>query len=347
MFPALAVADRLSSQGRAIALLTDSRGAHYVVDRSHRIISAGSPTGGLGKAARGGLLLLRGAGEAIACFRELRPPAAALFGGYAVVPAALAAVLARTPVLVHEQNAVCGKANRLASRAARVLALSFDGTRGVPDRPGAARMVTGNPVRPGFGAAAASAESKPGGYVQILVLGGSQGARIFSEVLPQAFNRLPAALRQRIRLAQQCRPEDLERARVAYANLGLAAELQPFFQDVPQRMASADIVVARAGASTIAEILALGRSSILIPYPHAAEDHQTANAKALADLGAAALVPQPEATPERLAAALANLVEAPERRAAMRAAARQLARPDAADRLAEAVLELADEGARS
>ena len=340
MFPALALGRALRSRGREVALLTDSRGARYVgAELPYTVVAAGSPSGRLGERLRGVAELARGLVQSLCALRRLRPAAAASFGGYASVPAAVAAGLNRVPVLVHEQNAVFGRANRLTARFAAVLALSFERTTGLPEGP-ARRLLTGNPTRPEF---AGAVPAPAVGRFRVLVLGGSQGARVFSDVVPAAIALLPAELRARFDLAQQCRPEDLERVRGAYAAIGAEVELATFFSDVPERMARCDLLVSRAGASTVAEVLALGRASLLVPYLHAADDHQTANAAALAEAGAAILVPQPELTPERLAAELAALMREPSRLAAMADRARALARPDAVDRLVDAVLALAGE----
>ena len=340
MFPALALGRALRSHGREVALLTDSRGARYVgAELPYTVVAAGSPSGRLGERLRGVAALARGLVQSLCALRRLRPAAAASFGGYASVPAAVAAGLNRVPVLVHEQNAVFGRANRLTARFAAVLALSFERTTGLPEGP-ARRLLTGNPTRPEF---AGAVPAPAVGRFRVLVLGGSQGARVFSDVVPAAIALLPAELRARFDLAQQCRPEDLERVRAAYAAIGAEVELETFFSDVPERMARCDLLVSRSGASTVAEVLALGRASLLVPYLHAADDHQTANAAALAEAGAAILVPQPELTPERLAAELAALMREPSRLAALAGRARALARPDAVDRLVDAVLALAGE----
>ncbi|MFO1071684.1 MAG: undecaprenyldiphospho-muramoylpentapeptide beta-N-acetylglucosaminyltransferase [Geminicoccaceae bacterium] len=343
MFPALALGQVLLARGRSVTLITDRRGARYLEgELPCTVVAAGSPSGSLAARARGMAQLALGSVQAWAHLRRLPPVAAASFGGYASVPAALAARAHRVPLLLHEQNAVLGRANRLVARFARVLALSFESTAGVPLSP-VPRLITGNPTRPGF--AAQSPVADPSRF-RLLVLGGSQGARIFSDVVPAALALLPEDLRARLDLAQQCRPEDLERVRGAYAAMGLAAELAPFFGDVAARMAGADLVITRSGASTVAELLALGRASLLVPYLHAADDHQTANAAALATVGAALAMPQPAFTPEALAETLARLVHSPERLGAMRAAARALARPDAAEKLADAVLAMTREAGR-
>lgn len=342
MFPALALGHALRQRGAAVTLVTDARGVRYVGEAFPcRLVTAGSPSGSIVARLRGMAQLARGYLQSRAILRREQPAATAAFGGYASVPAALAAARQGTPLLVHEQNAVFGRANRLVARFARTVALSFADTAEAP-REGRARVVmTGNPTRPGFASHAAAAPAA--NRFRLLVLGGSQGARVFSELVPAALERLPAELRDRIDLAQQCRPEDLDRVRSAYAAMGFKAELAAFFEDVPDRMAAADLVVTRSGASTVAELLALGRPALLVPYPFAADDHQTANARALAQAGAAILAPQGGLTAERLADELAQLIRAPERLAAMAAAARGLARPDAAERLADAVLALAAE----
>jgi UDP-N-acetylglucosamine--N-acetylmuramyl-(pentapeptide) pyrophosphoryl-undecaprenol N-acetylglucosamine transferase len=342
MFPALALGRALALRGRAVTLLTDSRGARYVgSELPFTVVSAGSPSGGIAGTLKGLAQLALGLVQSLGALRHVRPVAAASFGGYASVPAAVAAAMNRVPVLVHEQNAVFGRANRLTARFARAVALSFEPTAEVPARPGLRRLLTGNPTRPEF--AATSAVAHPSDRFHVLVLGGSQAARIFSDVVPAAVAQLPGELRARLVLAQQCRPEDLERVRAAYAELGFPAELATFFADVPTRMAATDLLVSRSGASTVAELLALGRPSLLVPYQHAADDHQTANARALAEAGAAIVVAQPELTAERLAAELAGLMRSPARLSAMADQARRLARPDAVERLLDAVLDLAGE----
>ncbi len=348
MFPALAVMRALRERGAEVTLLTDARGARYAKgEAACRTIAAASPSGSLLARAGGVMSLVQGTLQSLLIFRRLRPVVAATFGGYASVPAAMAALLRRTPFLIHEQNAVLGRANRLIARRAGIVALSFERTAAVPALDGRQPLVLGNPVRPGFGAEGAAvghAEADP--VFRLLVMGGSQGARILSDVVPAAVALLAPELRSRLRLAQQCRPEDLERVGEAYGTMGQTVEIASFFEDVPARMAAADLVIARSGASTIAELLALARPALLVPYPHAADDHQTANARALAEAGAAVLVPQTELSAERLAAELEGLMRDPGRRDAMASRAAALAHPDAAARLADAILGLAARGAR-
>lgn len=341
MFPALAVAAELRRRGAEVALLTDPRGARFARgERALTVIGAASPRGALLDRLAALAALARGFAQSLAAVGRLRPAAAAAFGGYASVPAALAAALRRVPILVHEQNAVMGRANRLLGRLASRLALSFEGTEAVPAVAPDRVLVTGNPVRPGFAPARATTGAGDG-RLRLLVLGGSQGARVLSDVLPAAVALLDRGLRVRLAIAQQCRPEDLERVELAYRAIAQPVELATFFEDVPARMAAADLVVARAGASTIAELLALARPALLIPYAAAADDHQTANARALERAGAAVLLPQAEATPAACARLLGALLTDADRRRAMAEAAARLARPDAAARIADALLALA------
>jgi UDP-N-acetylglucosamine--N-acetylmuramyl-(pentapeptide) pyrophosphoryl-undecaprenol N-acetylglucosamine transferase len=344
MFPALALARELQARGRRVVFLTDARGARYLAaeDEAH-LVAAGSPSGSLARRVRAVLALGQGLAQSIALLVRLRPEALAAFGGYASVPAALAARLTRVPLLVHEQNAVLGRANRLIARGAARIALSFADTRKAASLPAGRVLVTGNPVRPAFLAVDAPSYVAPrsDGPLRLLVLGGSQGARAFSTVLPPALAALPGELRARLDLVQQCRPEDLGQVERAYREAGIRAELAAFFDDVPARMARAHLVVSRAGASTVAELQAAGLPSLLVPYRHAADDHQRANAELLAAAGAAWMMLEDDLSAEGLAARLAVLLAGPDQLAGMADRARALARPDAASRLADAVLALA------
>jgi UDP-N-acetylglucosamine--N-acetylmuramyl-(pentapeptide) pyrophosphoryl-undecaprenol N-acetylglucosamine transferase len=342
MFPALALARELRGRGEPVAMVTDRRGARFMPeDLEAHLVRAGSPTGSLPRRLAGICALVAGIFDAWRVVRRLKPRAAASFGGYASVPAAIAARLAGRPLLLHEQNAVFGRANRLLARFAEVIALSFEATSAVPERGRARLVVTGNPVRPGF-------EADPAGYrapgpnepIRILVIGGSQGARIFSDVVPAAVALLPAELSRRLRIEQQCRPEDLARVADAYKAHGIAAEVAGFFTDMPAHLARAHLVISRAGASSLTEIMAMGRPSILVPYAAAADDHQRANAEALARAGGAVRMLQASFTPVALAAELTALAAAPERLEAMATAALATFRRDAAGRLADAVLAL-------
>ncbi len=339
VYPALATARALERLGRRVCFLTDARGARYLegVEAVERI-DAASPSGNLLRRLQAILRLLSGSVAAARRIRQRQGSVVAAFGGYASVPAVAASAWLGRPVLLHEQNAVLGKANRLACRFARVLALSFEDTEAVPARMRDRTVVTGNPVRPGFVATRIRRPGEGNEY-RLLVLGGSQGARIFGEVVPEAIARLPADLRGCLRVSLQVRPEATDGVRERCRELRLdGVEISGFFHDVADRLADTDLVVSRSGASTITELLCLGRPSILVPYPHAADDHQHANALRLARAGAACLVPEGELAPERLARELTELLGDRRRLARMADAASRLARPDADQRLARLIL---------
>jgi UDP-N-acetylglucosamine--N-acetylmuramyl-(pentapeptide) pyrophosphoryl-undecaprenol N-acetylglucosamine transferase len=344
MFPALALAAELQRRGQAVALACDARGARYLPpDQPCRLIRAGSPSGGMIRRVRGTVELARGFLQSLVWLRRLSPTAITVFGGYAAVPVGFAAGMLGVPLLVHEQNAVLGRANRLLARRAGCLALTFAGTRQTAGGPGCRRLVTGNPVRPAVAALSGAAYRAPAadGPVELLVIGGSQGARSLSDAVPAAVRQLAPALRGRLRLTQQCRPEDLARVATTYRDLGFEAELHSFFDDLPDRLAKAHLVISRAGASSVAELLALGRPAILIPYRHAADDHQTANAETVAAAGAGWVLAESDLTGASLAALLTDCLSAPDRLPDVAAKAQRLGRPDAAQALADAVLDLA------
>jgi UDP-N-acetylglucosamine--N-acetylmuramyl-(pentapeptide) pyrophosphoryl-undecaprenol N-acetylglucosamine transferase len=341
MFPAEALAEELVARGHRVALVTDARGKGFgdrqpVVD-VHRISAAGIAGRGLAARARGALLLLKGWFQARALLRRLRPAVVVGFGGYASVPTVMAAQRAGIRTVLHEQNAVLGRANRLLARQAAKIATSFDQVAGLPGVSGDDAVVTGNPVRPAIAAVADSPYPAFDGDIHLLILGGSQGARVFSQVVPAAIAMLPEPVRARLRLAQQCRAEDYAAVKDAYDRLGIAADLATFFADVPQRLAKAHLAITRSGASTVAELCAAGRPAILVPYPSAADDHQSANARAAEAAGAAWTMAEPGFTPEALATRLDVLLAAPATLAAAAAHAREAGRRDAAARLADLV----------
>ncbi len=343
MFPAEAAARALIARGHRLLFVTDKRGAGHLARLAGaevRVIAAGG-VAGRGALQRGIAALKLGLGffKARRIIAEARPDAVLGFGGYASLPTLAAALLARLPTAIHEQNAVLGRANRLLAPRVRLVAASFAATKGLPAADAARVAVTGNPVRPEIAALAGRPYAAPGAGdpIHLLVLGGSQGARAFGKIVPDAVGRLDPSLRARLRVAQQARPEDLEAARAAYRALDVAAEVESFFRDVPERLALAHLLIARAGASTVAELTAAGRPAILVPYPHAIDDHQRANAEALAQTGGAWIMPEGAFSAERLAARLAELFGAPATLAHAAAAARRTGRADAAERLADLV----------
>jgi UDP-N-acetylglucosamine--N-acetylmuramyl-(pentapeptide) pyrophosphoryl-undecaprenol N-acetylglucosamine transferase len=355
-YPAEALAATLIERGHWVVLMTDARAVvpkSTVFDSRNQYVLPGAGIAGRGavRAGKAVFALAAGVMRARNIMARIRPAAVVAFGGYPSVPPVLAARLLRerSPVILHEQNAVLGRANRFLSRHASVLALSFAGTSRVPAK--VRRTVTGNPVRPSVTALSQTNYDPPagpkhdgsilGGSIRLLVLGGSLGARVFSDVVPAALAGLPDAIRVRLMVTQQCRAEDLERVREAYAATGISAELAQFFSDIADRLSDAHLVIARAGASTVAELAVAGRPSILVPLPGAIDDHQRANAKALSDASGAWVVPQPEFTVAALADRLASLLANPGALALAAMNARLVARPAAVEALANVVEQVA------
>ena len=341
-FPAEALAAELAARGHRIALMTDARSggerSKVFQGRDAFVLQGAGIAGrGLRRGVQAGLALASGTAQARAILSGLDAAAIVGFGGYPSVPPVLASrLLRRRPrVILHEQNAVLGRANRLLARLADGLALGVAETRRLPRRPPS--TVTGNPVRPEIAALAGLPylPPEPDGPVRLLVTGGSQGARVFSQALPAAIGLLPAGLRARLRLTQQCRPEDLERVRAAYAEAGIQAELSPFFADMAQRLAAADFVIARAGASTVAELAIAGRPALLVPFPHAIDNHQLDNARAIDAL----VIEQSdfEHRPDVLAEKLRPRLESSDWLMIAAHAIAAHAIPDAAERLADLV----------
>lgn len=345
LFPAEAVARLLVAGGAAVHLLTDRRADAFAasvpgvtIDR----VRAGQLGGGPLHAAYGLAELAVGMVQARRLLRRLAPAAVVGFGGYPSVPTMLAAAQLGLPSLIHEQNVVFGRANRLLAPRARRIATGFAATEGLRDPDRARAVHTGNPVRPAIHAVGSLPYSapEPGGPIELLVVGGSQGARVFGEIVPPALAHLPAELRARLHVAQQARPEDKDAVVAQYRELRLAADIETFFADMPARLQRAHLAICRAGASTIAELAVGGRPAILVPYPHAMDDHQTANAAAFARSGGGWALPQTAFSPEALAGHLAALLGDPAALAGAADAARRFARDDAAEHLARLVAEL-------
>jgi UDP-N-acetylglucosamine--N-acetylmuramyl-(pentapeptide) pyrophosphoryl-undecaprenol N-acetylglucosamine transferase len=341
-FPAEALAATLIARGHRVVLMTDGRSAAlqspvFAGGEIYRLRGAGLAGRGVWRAVKAAFALLGGTWQARQILKTLDAAAIVGFGGYPSVPPVLAArSLRRRPFIVlQEQNAVLGRANIFLSRFADRLALGFAATRRVPA--GVRTIATGNPVRPAIAALAVQPYEIPTDRVRLLVLGGSLGARIFSDVVPAAINALPPALRARIDITQQCRREDLDRVSAAYRDADITAELAPFFTNVADKLGRAHLVIARAGASTCAELAVAGRPAVLVPLPGAIDDHQTANAAALQIAGGARVIAQPEFTAPTLAALLTGLLTEPKSLAAAAHAAAAAAPHDAAARLADVV----------
>lgn len=344
IFPAEALARALLNRGLRVALITDRRGDKFSDDLAvpvHRIHAHKWGRGLSGK-LKGMALMGVGYIQAKMLLHRLKPAAVVGFGGYPSVPTIYAASGMHIPIVLHEQNAVLGRANRVLMAQAKLIATAFPQVAGLRGANPPRLVQTGNPVRPAF--AALRCQAYPAinseGSLQLFVMGGSQGARVFSEVVPQALALLPEPLRRRIVIAQQCRAEDLETARTGFAGAGIDAELATFFRDVPERLARCHLAICRAGASTIAELTAVGRPAILVPYPFGHAQEQAANAEALAEAGGAWIIPQDAFTPEALAVRLEALLTLPATLEKTAEAARAWGTIDAAENLAACVIDV-------
>jgi UDP-N-acetylglucosamine--N-acetylmuramyl-(pentapeptide) pyrophosphoryl-undecaprenol N-acetylglucosamine transferase len=288
--------------------------------------------------------LAKGFMQAWSLIGRLKPAAVIGFGGYPTLPPVLAAAWRGVPTVIHDANAVIGRANRLLAPRVTAIATTFPDMFRDRPRLAAKATLTGNPVRPAVVAAAATPYPPMTDRLWLLVFGGSQGARVMADVVPAAIEALDPALRARLTIVQQARDEDLARVRDAYASLSVDTETAPFFPDLPARIAASHLVVARSGASTVAELAAIGRPSILVPLPHALDQDQSANAGVLEQAGGAMRLRQDDFTPDRLAGEISALASAPQKLVAMAAAARSQGAIDAAERLADLVLRTAATG---
>lgn len=305
MFPASAFATEMRARGWRVGLMSDSRGVRYArdfpADWIAEIPAATFASKRPDRVIRAGLTILKGIGAARTRMRADPPALIAGFGGYPAFPAMAAGRRLRIPLLIHEQNAVLGRVNRRFARHAAAIACGFDGLDRLPPGCESRKVVTGNPVRPAIMAAASHPFPPMGEGLNLLITGGSQGAKLFGEVFPLAIAKLPEALRKRLTVVQQVREEQLAGVVQAYARAGVSADVQTFFHDMGRRLGEAHLVIARAGAGTISEIAAIGRPAILVPLAIAMDDHQTANAAALVDVGAADLMVEENLYPDLVA----------------------------------------------
>lgn len=339
MFPAEALALEMAGRGWRIVLATDRRGEHYshgFPAEERLALEAATGSGPLGL-ARAGVAIARGVRQARRAFDRLDVGVVVGFGGYPSAPALVAAITQGRPTLIHEQNAVLGRTNRLLAPHVRALASSFPSLERAPAKAQARAHLVGSPVRADIRDLYLRPYQRPenNGPLHVLVTGGSQGARILSETTPRALAALPEALRCRLRVQQQSRPETLEAARQIYLEAGIDAEVAPFFRDMAARLSAAHLVVGRAGASTCAELAVAALPSILIPLKIATDDHQRLNARTLLGVGAARVILEDDVTVEGLTSCLNEVLVDPERLQAMSVAARSVAIPDAARRLAD------------
>jgi UDP-N-acetylglucosamine--N-acetylmuramyl-(pentapeptide) pyrophosphoryl-undecaprenol N-acetylglucosamine transferase len=349
MFPAQALAEEMLARGWRVELRTDARGARYAGGFPEAVVrretaSATFAQGSLVARATAPAAIAAGTVASLRAMRRDRPACVAGFGGYPALPALIAARALGLPRLIHEANAVLGRVNRVFAPRVDVVACGLWPTA-LPA--GARGLHVGNPVRAAVLDRAGATYIEPGDWpMGLVVIGGSQGAGLFGRVVPEALRRLEPPLRGRLRLSQQVRAEDMDRVRAVYEDMGVAAELRSFFEDVPERLAEASLVISRAGASSIADIAVIGRPAILIPYAAAADDHQAANAAGLVAAGGGFMIREAALTPEGLAGHIAAILSDPEGARAMAAACRAEGRPDATEELADLVEDLAEKGRR-
>ncbi|MDN5785559.1 glycosyltransferase [Pseudorhodobacter sp.] len=345
MFPAQSLAEAMVARGWRVKLSTDGRGARYAGGFPREVVieQVASATFARGGVLAKGLVPLRIAGGVIgALWRMLRDKPAVVigFGGYPSIPALTAATVLRRPRMIHEQNGVLGRVNQIF--APRVMAVACGiWPADLPE--GVSGIHTGNPVRAAVLERAGAGYIPPGDYpMSLVVIGGSQGARILSDVVPAAVAMLPDGLRANLRVAHQARAEDLDRVTNAYSEAGIRAEVQPFFTDIPRRLSEAQLVISRSGASSIADISVIGRPAILVPLAIATGDHQSANARGLVDAEAAILIPEAALDAQALAAQIAAVLENPAAAQTMARNALAQGRADATDRLVELVESLTE-----
>lgn len=338
IFPAEAVAIALKQHGATVSIVSDARFAKYgghLNDFETHILPSSALSGNVFKKAKGVLSLLRGYKKARALLKEKQPDVVIGFGGYPSLTTMLAATHLGCKTLIHEQNSVLGKTNRMLAKKVTAIATSFDEVKYLTPSMQQKTTFTGNPVRAPICALAEEAYIPPSkdDIMNVLVIGGSQGASVFSDVVPKAIKLLPKKCQKNIHISQQCRPAETEATAEAYINMHVDADIHTFFTDMPARLKAAHIVVARAGASTVTELAVAGRPSVLIPYPYATDDHQNINAHMLEKAGAAWVMEQNVFTPQALADLFETCLNNPENLQKASAAAKNVAKPHAVDAL--------------
>lgn len=339
LFPAQATATSLVARGADVVLATDRRGAAYPMPDAVRreVIDSAPPVGNIATKIIALTKMAWAAAKAGRTLSRIKPDLVVGFGGYPSIPAVLAAQRMGIPTVIHEQNGKLGRANAFLAGKATVIATGMTSLTGAPD--GKPTVFIGNPIRQAILDRAGTYETvQPKGPVRLLVFGGSQGARAFSTIVPDALKLLDKDIQDRLVITQQARPEDLENLRQTYADIGLQARVEAFFEDMPTLYREAHFIISRSGASTCAELCASGRPAILIPFPFAVGDHQTANAQVLTDAKAALLRPQVGLSENMLARDIVGFISDPGRLAAMAANAQMIAKTDAADSFSDLLL---------
>jgi UDP-N-acetylglucosamine--N-acetylmuramyl-(pentapeptide) pyrophosphoryl-undecaprenol N-acetylglucosamine transferase len=343
LFPAQALAEVLRALGHDVHLVTDERveeyGKSFPASQTHIVPSASLSLSKPLKVPGNFLRLFAGVSKAKSIFVQYKPAVVVGFGGYPSLPPLWAATRLRIPAIIHEQNAVLGRANKLMASRVDAIATSFEKVFKVSPEAEVKVVLTGNPVRQlalNFVKATYPAISATS-PLRIVIFGGSQGARFFSDVMPDAVKLLPEVLCQRLSIVQQCRQEDMQRVEHAYAALGVKARLSYFFANMPEEIAKSHLVICRSGASSIAELGVIGRPAILVPLPHAIDNDQQKNAESFAAVGAGHIRSQNDLTPRSLATLLQQLLESPEALKDAAEAAARHGKPDAARKLADLV----------
>lgn len=343
IFPAESLAQVLIDNGHEVVFISDKRYRKYSHTPSHlevKKIAAAPLSGGLLAKLKAVVSIFLGIAKAISIIKNEKPDVVVGFGGYPSFPTMIAAIITKHKTVIHEQNAVLGKVNRIVAPYVDVIATSFEKTSGIKEGDKKKVVMTGNPIRPAIIKLKEFdyPEIKKGDGLHILVIGGSQGANIFSQVVPNAILSLPDKIKSYIRVDQQCRQEDIIKVRELYEKDSVNVELATFFEDMPARLAAAHLVISRSGASSISELTVAGKPSILVPYMYAADDHQTANAKAIEKAGAAVLVSQENFTSEVLKEKLEELIKNPSKLSDMSVRAKAVAKDKAVDDLVRLVL---------
>ncbi|MEQ8824928.1 MAG: undecaprenyldiphospho-muramoylpentapeptide beta-N-acetylglucosaminyltransferase [Filomicrobium sp.] len=347
LFPAYALAEELGRRGYVVDLATDMRGDRYGTGfparTVHQIPSATLAEKSPVAVAKTVWTLSRGVAAAASLLGKIRPSVVVGFGGYPTFPPLLAAKFRGIKTALHEQNAVLGRANRMLAARVDAVATSFEKVKYLEGSLVEKARFTGNPVRDVVHDCAMRPYWSPGAAdeIRLLVFGGSQGARFFSDVVPPALTMLSDDIRDRLYVVQQAREEDVERVESTYQSAGISADVAPFFANLPEIMASSQLVIGRAGASTIAELTVIGRPSILVPLPHALDNDQLQNAARLAESGGAWCIEQSDLSSERFAMELQRLFTSPQLLLDVAQAAKQVGKPDAVMRLADLIGELA------
>lgn len=346
VFPAVALAKELEKAGCAVCFVTDKRGNSFAGKfpsaKEYRVFAAGYAGKGLFFKLKGLFLLGLGVLQSLKILMKEKPAAVVGFGGYAAFPACFAATLLKIPLVLHEQNAVLGGANRFLASQSALIATTFPTVGRLPA--GVKTAFTGIPLRPDIQALVKESYPAPEPPFNILITGGSQGAKIFGDVVPAALKSLPDDLKSKLKIVQQCREDELENVKEIYKNGGIDAETAAFFTDMPERLKKAHLLICRAGASSLAEAAAAGRPAIIVPIYRSADAHQLANARALAETDGAFVIEEPDFTPETLALKIQELLNHPKTLITASEKVRQRVKTDAAAQLAKAALSVTENG---